>query len=86
MLHALRNAAVPIVTIFGYETVTAFAGYTVLVEAVFAWPGIGLLLLDAVTRLDLPLTAACAVTIALLVVLANTAVDIVYRKLDPRIS
>lgn len=84
--HALRNVAVPVLTLFGYETITALAGYTVLVEAVFSWPGIGSLLVDAISRLDLPLTAATAVVVAAMVIVANTVVDLVHRALDPRIG
>lgn len=86
LVHALRNAAVTVTTMFGYEFVTVFAGYTILVEVVFAWPGIGLLLRDAVLQLDLPLTAATTAVIATVVVVGNAVVDFAYGVLDPRIA
>jgi peptide/nickel transport system permease protein len=86
VVHALRNASVPVTTVFSYEAITALAGYAILVETVFAWPGIGFTITDAVRDLDLPLTAATAVTMALIVVVGNTLVDFVYRALDPRIA
>jgi peptide/nickel transport system permease protein len=86
VVHALRNTAVPVTTVFSYEAITALAGYAILVETVFAWPGIGFTITDAVRDLDLPLTAAAAVTMALIVVVGNTLVDFVYRALDPRIA
>lgn len=84
--HALRNAAVPITTLVGWETITALAGYTILVEVVFAWPGLGQLVVEAVSRQDLPLTEAAVVVTATIVVVANLAVDLLYRALDPRIE
>jgi peptide/nickel transport system permease protein len=86
VVHGLRNTMVPVTTVFAYEAITALAGYTILVETVFAWPGIGWTITQAVRNLDLPLTAATAVTIALMVTVANTLVDILYRKMDPRIA
>src|SRR5690606_1464688 len=75
LLHALRNVSVPVITIYAHEGVTALAGYTILVETVFAWPGIGLLIAQSVAALDVPLVAASAVTVSLIVVVANALVD-----------
>jgi peptide/nickel transport system permease protein len=86
VVHALRNTSVPVTTVFAYEVITALAGYAILVETVFAWPGIGFTIVESVRNLDLPLTSATAVTIALMVVVANTLVEILYRVLDPRIT
>lgn len=86
LVHAMRNVSVPVTTVFAYEAVTALAGYTILVETVFAWPGIGLLLVESVAALDIPLVAAAAVTVSLIVVVGNALVDILYQKLDPRIA
>jgi peptide/nickel transport system permease protein len=86
IVHSLRNASVPITTVFSYEAITALAGYAILVETVFAWPGIGYKITESVRNLDLPLTAATAVTIALIVTVGNTLVEFVYRALDPRIA
>jgi peptide/nickel transport system permease protein len=84
--HAVRNILAPVTTIFAYEVVKSLAGYQIIVEAVFAFPGLGLLVTDAAKNLDLPLTAASAVTIGLLVVIANTVVDLLHRGLDPRVA
>jgi peptide/nickel transport system permease protein len=86
VVHGLRNAAVPVTTVFAYEAITALAGYSILVETVFAWPGVGFTITDAVRKLDLPLTAATAVTIALIVTIGNTMVEFGYRLFDPRIA
>lgn len=85
-LHAARNILAPVTTIFAYDIVKTLAGYQIVVESVFAFPGLGRLVIEAVRNLDLPLTAATAVTIGFLVVVANMIVDVVYRLLDPRIA
>ena len=86
LYHALRNAGVAVATVFSHETILALAGYTVLVETVFAWPGIGSLIAEAISNLDIPLTSAVVVAVLLVVVVANSLVDIMYRQLDPRIA
>ena len=86
LYHALRNAGVAVATVFSHETILALAGYTVLVETVFAWPGIGSLIAEAISNLDVPLTSAVVVAVLLVVVVANSLVDIMYRQLDPRIA
>jgi peptide/nickel transport system permease protein len=86
LVHVMRNSAVPIVTLVGFEAVTAFAGYTILVETVFSWPGLGALAAQAVGRQDLPLTEAVVFVVALIVVLANVGIDLLYRALDPRVA
>jgi peptide/nickel transport system permease protein len=85
-MHALRNASVPIVTLTGWELIRALAGYTVIVETVFAWPGVGHLALQSIERQDLILLQAIVFTIAFLVVLINVAIDILYKFIDPRIK
>ncbi len=84
--HALRNALVPVVTIIGWETIRAFAGYAVVVETVFAWPGIGYLAMQAIRRQDVILVQATVFTAAVLVVLINIGVDLLYSRIDPRIK
>lgn len=84
--HALRNALVPVVTIVGWETIRALAGYAVVVETVFAWPGIGFLVIQAVTRQDVVLLQATVFTAALLIVVINLGVDLLYSWIDPRIK
>jgi peptide/nickel transport system permease protein len=84
--HVLRNAAVPVVTMTGWELVRGLAGYTIVVETVFAWPGIGYLAVQAVERQDLPLIQAVVFVIAVVVVLVNFLMDVLYLRIDPRIS
>ena len=85
-VHALRNAAVPVVTLAGWELIRALAGYAVVVETVFAWPGIGFLALQAVSRQDLMLLQAIVFVVAVLVVVVNVAIDVAYKAIDPRIE
>jgi peptide/nickel transport system permease protein len=84
-VHGLRNAAVPVLTLASWEFIRIFAGYTVVVETVFAWPGLGRLALQAIQRQDLVLVQAVVLVIAVIVVLFNLAVDLAYRAIDPRI-
>jgi peptide/nickel transport system permease protein len=84
-IHALRNASVPIVTLTGFELIRALAGYTVLVETVFAWPGLGFTASQAIFQQDLILLQAIVFVIAVLVTVINIAIDILYKVLDPRI-
>jgi peptide/nickel transport system permease protein len=83
--HALRNAAIPIVTLTGFELTRLLAGFTVVVEAVFGWPGVGLLAVDAIERQDLPLLQADVFVVAMIVVIINLLIDLLYGALDPRI-
>lgn len=83
-VHALKNAAVPIVTITGDELSALLTG-AMLVETVFAWPGIGLLLIDSLQRRDLPMVQAGIFVIATLVVIVNLLVDLSYTVINPRI-
>lgn len=83
-IHALKNAAIPVVTLLGTELSSLLTG-TILVETVFAWPGIGLLLIEALTRRDLPMVQAGIFTIAVLVILINLCVDIAYTFLNPKV-
>ena len=84
-VHAGRNAAVPVLTLASWEFVRIFAGYTVVVETVFAWPGLGRLALQAIERQDLVLVQAVVLVIAVIVVVFNVAVDFAYTAIDPRI-
>ncbi len=82
--HALRNAAIPVLTILGLQVGTLVAG-SVVVETVFAWPGIGSLLADAATRRDFPVMQIGVLIVAASVIVANLLVDVGYGLLDPRI-
>lgn len=82
--HALRNAMVPIVTIFGLE-IGALVSGAVVTEAVFRWPGIGLLSVEAMTDRDGPLIMGCVILTSTVVVVSTLAVDVAYALLDPRL-
>ena len=83
--HVLKNAAISIVTLMGDELAGFMNGSTV-VEIIFGWPGIGKLLIDAINARDLPVVTAAVFVIALMVMVINLTVDLVYTWLDPRIS
>ena len=83
--HALKNAGIPIITLGGLEAAELLAGYTIVVETVFAWPGIGQLGVGALTNHDLPLIQAVVLFGATVVVGANLLVDVAYAFLDPRL-
>ncbi|MBX6389585.1 MAG: ABC transporter permease [Frankia sp.] len=82
--HALRNAAIPVVTVVGLVFVSLVSG-TVLVEAVFAMPGLGGLAIQAATQHDLPMLQGVALTFTLIVVVVNLLVDLTYGWLDPKV-
>lgn len=85
-LHALRNAGLPIVTLVGWELIRAVAGYSVVVETVFAWPGLGMTAMQAIDREDLILLQAIVFTVAITVVLINILMDVAYTIIDPRLK
>jgi ABC-type dipeptide/oligopeptide/nickel transport system permease component len=83
--HALRNALLPVVTMFGINLGVVFAG-AVLTEAVFAWPGLGMLMLSAVYARDYPVLMGLLLVISTMVIVANLLTDVFYAFLDPRIQ
>lgn len=85
-IHALRNASLPAITLFGWEIIRAVAGYSVIVETVFAWPGLGMTAMQAIERDDLILLQAIVFTVAITVVLINILMDMVYSIVDPRLK
>jgi peptide/nickel transport system permease protein len=85
-VHALRNAAVPVLTLVSWEFIRIFSGYTVVVETVFDWPGLGLVALQAIQRQDLVLLQAIVFVTAVIVVVFNLVVDTAYKLIDPRIK
>lgn len=82
--HVLRNAILPIVTLVGLD-IPWFLSGVVLIEAVFAWPGLGKLAVDAVRNVDVPLILGTVLFTALVVVISNIVTDLVYALVDPRI-
>lgn len=83
--HALRNAFIPIVTVIGFQFGGLLSG-AVLTETIFTMPGLGRLLVESVFRRDYPVIQACVLVIALLFVMTNLVVDLLYAYLDPRVS
>jgi peptide/nickel transport system permease protein len=84
MRHALRNAFIPTLTVFGLQFGHLLAG-AVVVETVFARPGLGRLLIDGILNRDLPLVQGLVLVIAASYGVVNLAVNMVYTRLDPRI-
>ncbi|MGK6315889.1 ABC transporter permease [Neorhizobium sp. DT-125] len=82
--HVVRNSMLPVVTITGLQ-LTTLVGGAVITETVFSWPGIGSLLVDSVSARDYSVVQAISVVVAILVVLINAIVDMLYARLDPRI-
>lgn len=83
--HALRNAAIPIITLLGLD-IGSMLGGAVITETVFAWPGLGRLVIQAIGQRDFPLVQASVFFIATVVVLMNLLVDLSYGFLDPRVK
>lgn len=82
--HALRNAMIPTVTIFGLQ-IPEMLSLSVIIETVFAWPGMGRMLVDAVLKRDYTLVQGTVLLYALIVVIINLVVDLLYAYIDPRI-
>jgi len=82
--HALRNTLVPVITVAGLQfgSVIAFA---IITETVFQWPGMGLLFVQAVQTVDIPIMAAYLMMVSLMFVTINLVVDILYTVVDPRL-
>jgi peptide/nickel transport system permease protein len=82
--HALRNALLPIITLLGLTLPYLFGG-AVLVETIFAWPGMGRLIVEAVYTRDYPLVMATSFVISVMVIMGNLLADVLYAVADPRI-
>lgn len=82
--HALRNAMIPVTTVIGLSYGSLLSG-AVLTETIFAWPGIGLYLVNSIYALDFPSITGTSILIAMVYVAANLVVDLAYAYLDPRI-
>lgn len=83
--HALRNAMIPVVTVIGLQLGSLLGG-AVLTETVFAWPGIGNYVIDAILKSDYPAVQGAVMMMAVIFVVVNLIVDLVYGLLDPRIK
>jgi peptide/nickel transport system permease protein len=84
LTHTLRNAALAGLTLTGAEMIALLNG-AVVIETIFGWPGVGILLIQAIERRDLPLIEATVFVIAILVVAVNLLVDVIYPLVDPRV-
>jgi peptide/nickel transport system permease protein len=82
--HALKNSLVPVITITGMQLGSIIA-FAIITETVFQWPGMGYLFIQAVAAVDIPVMAAYLVLVALLFVLINLVVDVLYYAIDPRL-
>lgn len=82
--HALKNSMVPVITIIGLQFGGIIA-FSIVTESVFQWPGMGLLFLDSIKFVDIPVMAVYLVLIALIFVIINLVVDILYFVIDPRV-
>lgn len=83
-VHILKNIMIPIVTVLGLEFGSLVA-FSVVTETIFAWPGMGKLLLDSIQRLDRPVIVSYVMVVVVLFVVINLIVDILYSALDPRV-
>jgi len=84
LVHVLKNILVPVVTVLGLE-LGGLIAFSVVTETVFAWPGMGKLLIDSIQRLDRPVVVAYLVITVLMFVVINLIVDLLYAALDPRV-
>lgn len=83
--HALKNTLIPVITIFGLQLGSLIA-FTTITETIYAWPGMGKLLIDAINSADRPIIAAYILFVAVMFVFINFVVDILYTIVDPRVD
>lgn len=83
--HAFRNVLIPVITVLGLQIPWLFSG-SVIIEKVFAWPGMGRMLVDAVFKRDYPVVQGSILVFAIVVMALNLAVDLTYAYIDPRIK
>jgi len=83
-VHVLKNILIPVVTVLGLE-LGGLIAFSVVTETVFAWPGMGKLLIDSIQRLDRPVVVAYLVITVVMFVVINLVVDLLYAALDPRV-
>jgi peptide/nickel transport system permease protein len=85
-LHALKGASVAVLPLAGWELIGALAGFSVIVETVFAWPGLGFTAIQAIQRQDLFLLQAIVFIVALMVVIVNIVIDVIHAAIDPNVK
>jgi peptide/nickel transport system permease protein len=84
MVHVLKNILIPVITVLGLEFGSLIA-FSVVTETVFAWPGMGKLIIDSINRLDRPVVVAYLMITVCMFIIINLVVDILYSVLDPRV-
>jgi peptide/nickel transport system permease protein len=84
LVHMLKNIMIPVVTVLGLELGNVIA-FAVVTETVFAWPGMGKLLIDSIVNLDRPVVVAYLMLIVFIFIVINFLVDMAYSALDPRV-
>jgi peptide/nickel transport system permease protein len=84
MKHALRNSLIPVITLLGLYLPFLFSG-AVFVEVIFAWPGMGRVIVDSIFQRDYPLVMATSFIFAVMVIAGNLLADVLYAVADPRI-
>ena len=82
--HALKNTLVPVITVLGLQ-IGALMAFSIVTESVFQWPGMGLLLIQAISTADIPIMSAYLMLISVLFVVLNLLVDLLYYAVDPRL-
>ena len=82
--HAFKNALIPVVTLAGINFVV-MVNAAVVIEVIFAWPGIGRLLFEGISQRDFPLVQGCVLLAGVMVIMANFLIDVLYAWIDPRI-
>jgi peptide/nickel transport system permease protein len=83
-VHALRNALLPVTAVAGLQAGALLAG-AIITETVFAWPGLGRLVVQAIDARDYPLVQGCVLVIGVAYVAVNTATDVLHHAIDPRL-
>ena len=83
--HALKNTMVPVITVTGLQ-IGSIIAFAIITETVFQWPGVGLLFINAIQFVDIPVMAAYLMLISVMFVLINLIVDLLYFAIDPRLS
>lgn len=84
LVHVLKNILIPIITVIGIEFGSLIA-FAVVTETIFAWPGVGKLIIDSINILDRPIVVAYILVVVSMFIVINLVVDVLYSLLDPRI-
>ena len=83
-VHLLKNIMIPLITVIGLELGSVIA-FAVVTETIFAWPGMGKLVIDSIFQLDRPIVVAYLLVVVFMFILINLVVDLMYSALDPRV-